>query len=134
MIKRSRGRLSFIFSTCCGVLMQSLAQCITLMNELLTSKYLQAIFWQQTYRIQVQRSQEVLLRNAKYIPMEEKQVMRHEETCGILIGKEISENISDHHWKEGVRVEFCLQLESKVLLRAGCLKINERWVISPFRI
>lgn len=65
--------------------------------------------------------------------MEEKQVMRYEEICGILIGKEISENILDYYWKEGGRVEFCFQLESKVLLRVGCLKINERWVISLFR-
>lgn len=31
MIKRSRGQFSFLFSTWCGVLMQSLPQCLTLM-------------------------------------------------------------------------------------------------------
>lgn len=58
--------------------------------------------------------------------------MRHEETCGILIGKEISDNISGHHWKEGIRIELRLKLESKVIW-AGCLKTNERWVKSQFR-
>lgn len=35
--------------------------------------------------------------------MKEKWIMRHKGTCGLSTGKETSENISAHHWEEGVR-------------------------------